>query len=80
MGQYTVTTTPEQDRVLALDVLEKYPLLSVQELIQLRIDNYLSERAGHFGDPREVLNRLGPAERDRIPADIRVRLGIEKAT
>jgi len=82
MSEYIVTTTPEQDQVLVWEVGRRVPKLdqdgvpvnppfTVALLVQERIDNYVVERGGQFHDPQEVLARLGPAEKARIPADIR---------
>ena len=91
-GSYTVIVPDEMEPVLAweanntdptavlevddLGVLQGRPLNSA-EVVQKLIDNFLSERAGHYNDPRERLKRLSASDKAQIPPPIRKALGID---
>jgi hypothetical protein len=76
MPSHSVKTTDEQERVLRWEAGNRKPPITTAELVQGRIDNYISERKGHYDDPREVLKRMNDADRGKIPSELRKKLGI----
>lgn len=73
-AEYTVVVPSEMEPVLSDEAGESR---TNAEVVQKIIDNFLSERAGHYNSPKERLERLSASDKAQIPPSIRRTLGID---